>query len=278
MMAAVPPVRERTIDGQITVINGHPPVPDAPLASQRAELLGQLVAAQFDLEQAIGELIRTNGGTSHAQSQLQALAQLQRQVGTADVASLLSLRSTVSATVAETQAITQMSRDRANSTDNDSAEALGQRMHRLRGSMDALHRDLFEEKVLDPYLQFDSARDEEEYRKREQERDGEIKRLNAVGTSEAMAKAAAIMTNQLDDAKAHGAAASPDFAALEFRIAENSLAIAKLREAPDTAKSSTNDIGAALAAAGVTTEQDHQQLTARVPDARDFSDRQTTLS
>jgi hypothetical protein len=183
-----------------------------PEASLRAELTGAIAAAQIDIANAIAELARSGADSAALVNQGQALQQLQRTVGSANLGSLLALRHEVAATSSSasalaTQAISNAASNAANQANLSPAE-------RARATIEALHRDLFENKVLDPYLRFASSEDEEAYRKRERERKEEIDRAMALGTPEGLRRAAELTQDQLRDADAHGAGRSPDFGRL----------------------------------------------------------------
>lgn len=74
-----------------------------------------------------------------------------------------------------------------------------------------LAHDFYDKKIFDPYLKFASAEDEEAYRRQEDERQRYIKEQLAKGTPEGNLNAADAMLDQMKDAKAHGADASPEF-------------------------------------------------------------------
>lgn len=78
-------------------------------------------------------------------------------------------------------------------------------------------QDFYEKKIFDPFLRFASAEDEDAYRKGEEERQREIKAALALGTPEGDLRAAVLMMEQLDDAEAHGAGDSREFAARKAR-------------------------------------------------------------
>ena len=146
---------------------------------------------------------------------------------------------------------TAAARERANSPENQ--------QQKLRTSVAAMHHDLFEKKIFDPYLRFDSASEEEEYRKRERERKEEIERLQKTGTPDALQKVAELHKEQIQDAGRHGASASPDFARIEGLAQQNlAEATALLDHSANEARSSDKGedgqlaaIRDALASAGV---------------------------
>lgn len=237
-----------------------------PEASLRADLTGAIAAAQIDIANAIAELARIGADSSALTNQSQALQQLQRSVGSANLGSLLVLRGEVataatSATALANQAISTAANTAAANANLSPAE-------RARASIEALQRDLFENRVLDPYLRFVSPEDEEAYRKREREREAEIKRALELRTPEGDRRAADLVQDQLRDAGAHGADRSPEFAGMVQRADE---AMADLQpQAADrslldaaalpvqsgvrpAAEDGLGDILATLKAAGVTT-------------------------
>lgn len=240
----------------------RPASPDDPQAGLRAELLGQLVAAQFDLEAVLTELARSGNPTEATQSQLQRLTTLQHSIGAASPEALNQMRAEIVATVNGAQAIAQQGRA-SSSTDDRAADPAQQ----SRRSLTAIQRDLFESRVLDPYLQFASADDEEEYRQRERERNEAMQRELAKGTLEGQRRANEIAAAQMADARAHGADASPDFGRLQSQIEQNSLAIRQQEQAQSPVPASADNIGLALAAAGVSLAAETES-NAIAPDRR----------
>lgn len=254
---------------KMTVERGQATLSPDPQASLRTELVGQLAGAQFALESAIAELSRNAGGTatlSASRQQLASLTDLLRQIGTASLAQLSDLRREVASTAAS--AIELANQATSVAGNSAGADANLTPTQRARAAIEALHRELFENRVLDPYLQFATPEEEEAYRQRERERNDEIKRALALGTPEGDHSAANLMQEQLRDAGAHGADRSPDFADMVQRADE---AMADLR--PQTREQSPANVGvqstqsgtpgisddgfgdilAALKAAGVTT-------------------------
>jgi hypothetical protein len=80
-----------------------------------------------------------------------------------------------------------------------------------RHETEALARDVFNQRIFDPYLRFKSAKDEEEYRQREAETKKYIEQQLAKHTPEGDLNAGGGMIGQMLDAHAHGAGASPEF-------------------------------------------------------------------
>jgi hypothetical protein len=209
-----PRAHEVSITGKITVSGGQQHIVD-PEASLRAELNGAIAAAQIDIANAISELARSGGDNAALTYQRQALLQLHRTVGSASLGGLLALRGEVansanSATTLANQAI-------GSATNTAAAQANLSPSERARANIQALNRDLFENRRLDPYLQFNSPEDEEAYRKRERERKEEIDRAMALGTPEGIRRATELTKDQLRDAGAHGADRSPDYAGMVQR-------------------------------------------------------------
>lgn len=172
-------------------------------------MLGNLVAAQFDLERAIAELTQSGAGTGAAQSQLLKIGQLMRAIGSADAHALVAMQASVAGLIGEAQAIVQQGRDSASRVDD--GDTLAAVDARTRASVQRISADLFERKVFDPYLRFDSAEEEAAYRKREAERRAEIERELAKGTPEGSKNATDAIIDQIKDAGRHGADQSPDY-------------------------------------------------------------------
>lgn len=239
----------------MTVSEGQQHLVD-PEASLRAELTDAIAAAQNDIANAIAELAGSGADSSALANQSQALGQLLRTIGSANLGSLLALRGEVAATAS---AATNLANQAVSSAANAAAaNANLTPTQQARANIEALHRDLFENRVLDPYLQFKSPEDEEAYRKREREREAEIKRALALGTPEGDRRAADLVQDQLRDAGAHGADRSPDFAGMlsQNETARQVLANATPADQAPTPSvkspsSEVTDIAATLRAAGL---------------------------
>lgn len=251
----------------MTVSEGQQHLVD-PEASLRAELTGAISAAQIDIANAIAELARSGADSSALTSQNSALQQLQRTVGSANLGSLLALRGEVSATTSSATNLANQAISSAASA--AAAQANLSPSERARANIEALNRDLFENRVLDPYLRFNSPEDEEAYRKREREREAEIKRALELRTPEGLRRAAQLQQDQLRDAGAHGADRSPDYAGMVQRsdaafadlqppqqaseqAALKSEAASVHSALPPPSDDGLGDILATLKAAGVTT-------------------------
>lgn len=85
-------------------------MPDDSQPSLRAELLGQIVGARFAIEAAMAELARGGGNTAGVQNQMQALAQLQRNIGSASLSDLAMMRGEIAAAVTQTHAVIEQGR------------------------------------------------------------------------------------------------------------------------------------------------------------------------
>ena len=240
---------------------GHAAQPHDPLASQRTELLGSLAAAQFDLERAITELMQSGADVGAAQSQLLKIGQLMRTIGSADAHALVAMQANVAGLVGEAQAMVQKGRELSNV-----GESLAAVDARTRATVQRISADLFERKIFDPYLRFDTAEAEEAYRQREAERQEYVRRELAKGTSEGALNANAAALEQIKDAGVHGADRSPDYERLlnEAKIAESSLRSTSREATPNATQPDTpptpqdgqdefGDILATLRDAGVVT-------------------------
>jgi len=242
----------------LTVEGDQPPKPVDPQASLRAELLAQLGGAQLELQKIVAELARSGLNTALGDNQLQALAQLQRAVGVADLKTLVSLRSEIGAAIVASQAAAQQGSSEADNAAANSPAAAA------RQTITNLTHDYYDRKVLDPYLKFQSEEDEAAYRKREQENQEAIKRELAKGTLQGDHNAALLFERQLNDAGAHGADASPDFAEMKRQNQQAIRDTGANLEQPQTKTAQPNivpppvpdselaDVRAALKSAGVT--------------------------
>lgn len=219
-------------------------------------MLGQLIAAQFSLEDAVAELERGGAPTDAARSQLQALGDLQRQIAVASPAALTSLRGEIAGAIATSRQMQQQGRSASNV---ESAEAaLAVTNARTRATVERIAGDLFERRIFDPYLQFASEEEERAYREREAERRETIRRELAKGTPEGNLNASAATVGQVLDAGANGADRSPEF-----------------ERTKQDAFTAYRDQRTAMVAAGRSTTEADQQVTGevrRVLRARGLSD------
>jgi hypothetical protein len=233
---------EVSITARTTVETGQATLSPDPLASQRTELIGQLVASQFAIEAALAGLITAGADAAVAgemRSQLALLSELRQQIGSAAGAALTALRNDVTAAAGSASSIVQQARAAANAASMAASEKL-MTAQEARHAIQAIGHDLFDRHVLDPYLQFRSEEDEKAYRKREEERRIAYERELAKNTEEGDRSAAEIIKTQLVDAKAHGANASPDFASLLSRTEAAATALHQPRQAAATPSTDRN--------------------------------------
>ena len=207
----------------------------------RAELLGQIVGAQFELERAIAGLTRSGASAGPAQNQLQVLATLQRQIGDAGGPALASLRAEIATTVAESRAIIQQSTNAARGAEAAEIETLATASAAARATAQAFMHDFYERKIFDSYLRFSSVEDEAEYRKREDAYRRAIDAALAKGTPEGDAEAMRLSKAQLADAGAHGADRSPEFATRWQQMDQQETALARAISAAAPKASNTLD-------------------------------------
>jgi hypothetical protein len=116
-------------------------------------------------------------------------------------------------------------------------------------TVENFERDFYGRKIFDPYLKFASTQDEDEYRRREQERQHAIEKAQAENTPEGNLRATKLAIAQLEDAGAHGADRSPDYhRTLDgLKLSERALDV-RLSHAPDD-KGATERLSVASAPA-----------------------------
>lgn len=207
-----------------TVSDPEQPSTDAPLASQRAELLGQLVAAQFALEHVAADLARSGSSSALTQNQLSAIANLQRQVGQASPADLAGMTSAVAAIVADARMTGEQARTQANAAQTADAVDITTLATAARAQASSFMRDL---RQYDDLLQFGSDAERDAYRQREQERQRRYETGMADGTPEGALGASGAALGQAVDLAAHGGSADP---ALMRRIDELAASTSALRD------------------------------------------------
>ena len=206
----------------MTVSEGQPTLSVDPEASLRAELLGTIAGAQFDIDNAIAELARSGTDTSALTNQRQSLQQLQKQVGSASFTTLAGLRAEIAGAVAITQTLAEQGRTIATVAGHAAAEALATASANSRAQVTSIMRDMHR---FDAYLHFASAEDEAAYRKHEAERLAYINAQHAKGTAEGNLNAAGATVAQLADAEAHGAGNSPEFKQRQRELVESTIAL-----------------------------------------------------
>ena len=141
--------------------------------------------------------------------QLQVIASLMRNVGTASPGNLAAFREQVATVIAQSTAAVSAARDAAAAT--MSAGEVARISAETRRQTEELSRDMYERRIFDPYLKFASAEEEDAYRRREAEAKRYMDAELAKGTPEGDLNAAGAAQGQMLDAAAHGAADSPEF-------------------------------------------------------------------
>lgn len=232
-------------------------MPVEPEGALRAELMAQISRAQAALEvqlEALRHAANLGGDTASlviAQNQLSRLGGLSHRIEHASGVNLAAIRAEVTASIGAAQAVAQQARTVAAS--GTAAEAaLHEASAEARRVTGDFVRDFYERKIFDPYLRFGSPEEEQAYRERESAREKAIEEARARGTPQGDLKAAELALAQLDDAGAHGADESPDFARYRQRVAATipPLRSAIGQQAPQVAapatESKANDAPAAL--------------------------------
>ena len=156
--------------------------------------------------------MRELGGNSAAISeglaQLQVLASLQRQIGTASPSALATIRGEIAAVVSQANSAMQQGRTAATAELVTEEADVATLAATSRAQVTAIMRDMHR---FDPYLSFASPEDENAYRQREADRLAYIAAEQAKGTPQGDLNAAGGAVGQMVDAAAHGAGNSPEF-------------------------------------------------------------------
>jgi len=176
----------------------------------RAELLGQVLAAQFEIEHAMAEYSRLGAADALALGgqQLQQLVRMQRQIGTADPVKLAGMGAQVAASVAAARATIQQSRAVADNAATAETADIVHAAAEAHAQAASIFHDL---RRFDPSLHFVSAEDEDAYRQHEAERSRFAAAQLAKGTPQGDLNGAGAAVGQMVDAHAHGAGDSPEF-------------------------------------------------------------------
>jgi hypothetical protein len=185
-------------------------------------LLEQLGSAQFELATALAEMMRNGAPTDTAVAQLQSIGQLQRQVGNATPAALITLRGDIAAAVARAQAVTQ-----AQGTGGGASAAEGATLANLAARVEtqasSFMRDAHQS---DSLLDFGGdARAEADYREREAERRRRYDAESAKGTPEGTLNAGGEALGQMADLAVHGGSTDPALMRRMDELAENTTAL-----------------------------------------------------
>ena len=146
------------------------------------------------------------------------LANLERTLTSGVGVTNASVRAEIAGVLASTASLAQQARA---VNDQNGGTTLATVQARTRATVEEISRDIYERRIFDPYLHFSSAQDEAAYRRREEQTRRAINDALAQGTPEGDLLAARLTDRQLQDAGAHGAAASPEFRALFDRNRQN---------------------------------------------------------
>jgi hypothetical protein len=188
-----------------------------------------LADAQNSLSANIIELRQSGAAmdiVSQGEIQLASLVNLMRQVQTATPAGIASMRGDIAACVAAATKIAQQAQTAASGASQVGGSlSLAAAREASRAAVASFADDYYEKKLFDPYLRFSSPEDEQKYRRKEAERKDEIERARALQTPEGDLLANKLSTEQLKDAGAHGATASPDFQGLAVKLAGSEKAL-----------------------------------------------------
>ncbi len=189
---------------------------DAP-----ASLLVDLDTAQRSLASQLDDLRGADTQHLHADmltvggAKLLQLSRLRDQLvsGAKDVT---VLRVAVASAVADIRAYTSEARTatatvQGTTTEQTTSVTLLAASEAARNATNCFMDDYYKRRIFDPYLTFASAEDEEEFRRREAERKAAIEKALAEHTPEGNLRANRLSIDQLKDAGAHGASASPEY-------------------------------------------------------------------
>lgn len=189
--------------------------PTDNLRAQAEELLAQAHAQMADIQRVLGTLVDDDGlqtrltevavQISGAISALsQALSGPGFSLRRADLLALQGVVQSSQATALLTQAATQ-------SGASGRMESLAATSAATRDETRSLAHDVFARRIFAPFLRFESAEDEEAFRKREADAHKYIEAQLARGTPEGNLNAGGGMLGHMLDAHAHGAGDSPEF-------------------------------------------------------------------
>lgn len=191
-----------------------------PADLQSGALLQQLIAKVGAVHSRIEEAMAHAGGDPAARVRVRAALDAIEAVE-----SRLAVGGLSSADLATLSSSIDVARETAEAFDHPSAgQHAALSAAEARATMRAVGRDLFERHVLDPYLHFDSAADQAEYRRREAERQRAIEEARSQHTPVGDYRVALLTQDQIRDAGAHGATASPDFDGLVARADQGTAA------------------------------------------------------
>jgi hypothetical protein len=198
-------------------------------------LLAQIRSAQADIDQLLAQLGGDAGTVlADAQSQRRLLINLEQNLVSGAAAATSSIRNEIAGAAAVAVTLGQQARA---SGDQRANVELAAAQARTRATVLEIGRDIYERRIFDPYLRFASEEDEAAYRRREEENRRAIERALAENTPEGDLRASRIMERQLQDAGAHGADASPQFAEYAARIRSDQGSLEQAMASRDEARS-----------------------------------------
>jgi len=201
-----------------------------------------LARAAADLK-ALTDRLAQSGDSSLTQDAKQQLATIQAlgsQVATAGLLTLVSLRADVAATVAS--AGTVISQGQAVADQAAIAANLAHADAEARQSVAGFMDDYYKKKIFEPWLRFSSDEDRDAFREREAQRQAAIEHAQREGTPKGDLEAGRLALAQLEDAGAHGADRSPEYAKARAALVQRdaTLAAAVGRSSPGTSTQPQN--------------------------------------
>lgn len=217
-----------------------------------AQVSGAQAALEGQLE-ALRHAANLGGDTASlaiAQNQLSRLGGLSHRIEQASGVNLAAIRAEVTASIGAAQAVAQQARTAA-ATGTAAEAALHQASAEARRVTGDFVRDFYERKIFDPYLRFGSPEEEQAYREREAAREKAIEEARGRGTPEGESRAIKLAIAQLEDAGAHGATESPEYASMlgQLRGNDRALDIQRAatadRQSSQAASTATDQIAAA---------------------------------
>jgi hypothetical protein len=190
----------------------------------RASLAAELGAAQGDLSASLIELRGSPNAdpalVSQGSQQLAVILALKSQLVTSGPKQLAAISAQIATAVASA-ATTARQAEQASAAGGGSASmSLTAARQAARSAVTSFNEDFYEKKILDPYLRFSSAEDEEKYRRDEVARKKEIEKAQAQHTPQGDLRAVKLAEEQLKDAGAHGGAASPAYQKMTDGLAD----------------------------------------------------------
>jgi hypothetical protein len=140
---------------------------------------------------------------------------------------LSAMRGEVAAFIAASQALAQQAKSTETSLVESAQAALCAASLASRNSVTGFMHDYYDQRIFDRYLRFNSAEDEAEYRRREEERKRDIEKAMAERTPQGDLRANQLAIDQLKDAGVHGADRSPQYKAKLDQLERSNHELAK---------------------------------------------------